>query len=272
MMNVNVDTGWASREKPQRPWEAESYSMRMKPSGYLNQPAGPLELHAEAIMWRGLREHVYDSILELLLRGETPSGTRLSINTIAQQLGVSPTPVREALVQLERTGLVTREANKGYRVAPPLGRRQLAELFQARQMLEETAASLAAAHASSLLPELRAAHERHRLAGEAVIAALDTGVTDVALAADYYARDRDFHDVIFRHSGNRYLVDMSDGLGALMHRLRQSVHRGVTDVREAISEHESIIDAFTSGEPGRAEQAMRAHIENVRDRELRDGD
>ena len=64
---------------------------------------------------RGLRDHVYDHILQLLLSGDAAPGERLSIDTIARQLDVSPTPVREAMVQLERTGLVTREALKGYR-------------------------------------------------------------------------------------------------------------------------------------------------------------
>ena len=66
---------------------------------------------------RGLRDAVYDRILDQLLRGETEAGGRLSIETLARELSVSATPVREALVQLERTGLVTREALRGYRVA-----------------------------------------------------------------------------------------------------------------------------------------------------------
>src|SRR5690606_5880841 len=68
---------------------------------------------------RGLRDRVYDLILEMLLEGDVEPGSRLSIDTLAKQLDVSPTPVREAMVQLERTGLVTREVLKGYRVAPP---------------------------------------------------------------------------------------------------------------------------------------------------------
>lgn len=229
---------------------------------------GSLALRTDAILRRGLRDHVYDRILELLLQGQTQPGTRLSIDTIARQLGVSPTPVREALVQLERTGLVTREALKGYRVAPPLGREQLAELFEARMMLEQTATRLAVASGDELLAELRAAHARHREAGDAVIAAFDSDTADLAVSAAYYARDRDFHDVIFRHSGNRYLVDMSDNLGALLHRMRQSVHRGVTDVHEALAEHQAIIDAFATGDVERATAAMRTHIENVRARSL----
>jgi len=231
---------------------------------------GSLAFSNAGIERRGLRDHVYDSILDMLLRTDPTPGTRLSIDTIARQLGVSPTPVREALVDLERTGLVTREALKGYRVAPPIGAEQLGELFEAREMLEATAARLATAAIDRMLPDLRAAQERHRLAGEAVIESVERGEPDVGLASDYFARDSDFHAVIFDHSGNRYLRDMSAGLGAQLHRLRQSVHRGVTDVREAIDEHNAIIDAFTGVDATAAVDAMTTHIRNVRARALHD--
>lgn len=218
-----------------------------------------------------LREYVYNSILEMLLRDDAPPGARLSISTIAEQLDVSPTPVREALVQLERTGLVTRTLRKGYRVSPPLNEDQLTELFTAREMLECTAIRLAADQSpTALLPALRAAQEEHRRAGEAVISALDAGRRDVSVAAEYFARDREFHEVIFRHCGNRYLMEMSQDLGSLVHRLRRMVHRGVTDVREAIGEHEAIIDALENGSPIDGESAMRAHIRNVIDRSSTD--
>lgn len=73
-------------------------------------------------------------------------------------------------------------------------------------------------------------------------------------------------------SGNRYLLEMSHNLGALIHRLRRSVHRGVTDVREAILEHEAIIDALADGDPEAAQEAMRTHVLNVRGRALGDAD
>lgn len=230
-------------------------------------------LRSDATARRGLRDHVYDRILDLLLSDAAPPGTRLSIDTIARQLDVSPTPVREALVQLERTGLVTRQALKGYRVAPPLERQQLAELFDAREMLETTAARFAA-HAAdrTWVSELKEAQRRHHESGERVIEAFGAGSADVALTSDYYARDQEFHAVVFAHSGNRYLVDMSDGLGALLHRLRQSVLRGVNDVREAISEHDAIVRAFETMGPEGAEAAMRTHIRNVRARSLLDED
>ena len=217
---------------------------------------------------RGLRDHVYERILQLLLSGEVSPGQRLSIDTIARQLGVSQTPVREALVQLERTGLVTREALRGYRVAPPLGRDQLSELFDARIMLETHAVRLATPAGLGMVDELRAAEEEHRRMGEQVIATLNDGSTDVGLTTAYFIADAAFHRVVFQHCGNRYLAEMSDALGAQLHRMRQSARHGVTDVREAIAEHEALVEAFAGSDPGAPERSMRHHLEQVRSRSL----
>ncbi|MDF2579082.1 MULTISPECIES: GntR family transcriptional regulator [Microbacterium] len=217
---------------------------------------------------RGLRDHVYERILQLLLSGEAVPGRRLSIDTIARQLDVSQTPVREALVQLERTGLVTREALRGYRVAPPLGLDQLRELFDARIMLETHATRLATPASDEMLDELRAAEEEHRSIGKRVIEALSAGTPDLELTAAYFVADAAFHRVVFDHCGNRYLTEMSETLGAQLHRMRQSVRHGVTDVREAIAEHEALVDAFATDDPDAPERSMLHHLEQVRQRSL----
>lgn len=218
---------------------------------------------------RGLRDHVHERILELLLSGGLEPGTRLGIDTIARELDVSPTPVREAMVQLERTGLVTREALKGYRVAPPLGAAQLAELFDARLMLETTATRMAAPATAELLADLRAAQRRHARAGSAVAAALADGRVDPALTAEYFAADTGFHDAVLHHSGNRYLQQMSEALGAQVHRMRQTALQGVPDVEEAVAEHDAVLEAFATGDAEAPVAAMHRHLENVRERSLR---
>lgn len=217
---------------------------------------------------RGLRERVYDRVLELLLSGAVEPGARLSIETVARQLDVSPTPVREAMVQLERTGLVTREALKGYRVAPPLTVEQLGELTQARMMLESTAARLATPAPATLLDDLQAALEAHRLAGEHLLDVTATGSGQLSDTTDYFARDVDFHRVIFRHCGNRYLQDMSETLGGQLHRMRQTALYGDIDVVDALHEHEAILEAFHSDDPEAPARAMRHHIEQVGKRSL----
>ncbi len=221
---------------------------------------------------RALRDRVYDRILEMLLKGEVESGTRLSPESMARLLDVSPTPVREAMVQLERTGLVTREALRGYRVAPPLDERQLAELYEARIMLETTATRAAAAEADKVVPALRGAHERHRLASEAVVEAHERGAAvPIELTHDYFRADTDFHLVPLEYLGNRYIRGMYDDLGALTHRMRQLALGGPDDVQEAVAEHAAILAAFESGDEEACVDAMRAHITNARERSLRHG-
>ncbi|GAA3604847.1 GntR family transcriptional regulator [Agrococcus terreus] len=217
---------------------------------------------------RGLRDRVYDLILAMLLEGDVEPGSRLSIDTLAKQLDVSPTPVREAMVQLERTGLVTREALKGYRVAPPLGPDQLAELFEARMMLELEAARLAGPRAEALVPDLRRAHATHEACADRIVAAMERGDVPVSVTRDYFEADNAFHRRIFAAAGNRYLLAMHSDLGALTHRLRQAVLRGTSDVEEAHAEHEAILHAFERSDAAGAVEAMRAHIDGVRARSI----
>jgi DNA-binding GntR family transcriptional regulator len=217
---------------------------------------------------RGLRDRVYDRVLVLLLSDEIPPGARLSIETIARQLSVSPTPVREALVQLERTGLVTREALKGYRVAPPLTVDQLHQLTTARVMLETTATRLATPADSALLRELGEAFDAHWTAGEHLLQVTAAGQSQLSDTTEYFARDVAFHRVIFRHCDNTYLQHMSETLGGQLHRMRQSALYGDIDVTEALEEHAAILAAFRTDDPEAPARAMRHHIQQVGKRSL----
>ncbi len=230
----------------------------------------PLPLRIGELERRGLRDRVYDLVLEMLLEGDLDPGSRLSIDTLAKQLDVSPTPVREAMVQLERTGLVTREALKGYRVAPPFGPEELSELFDARLMLEVEATRLAVPHAAELLPRLREAHDLHQAWAQQVAEAMEEGEGSMRVTQEYFAADAAFHRAIFESASNRFLLAMHDDLGALTHRLRQAVIRGVNDVEEAHAEHADVLDAIERGDAEAAMVAMRAHIEGVRTRSVRD--
>lgn len=218
---------------------------------------------------RALRDRVYEQILGMLLEGRVEPGQRLSIDTLARTLQVSPTPVREAMVHLESTGLVSREALKGYRVAPPLDRDRLLELFDARLMLETAAAQQASRDARATAASLATAHERHRDVAERVVAAHESGErVPVGLTQEYFRADAGFHAAMFEHAGNRYIAEMYAQLDALTHRMRQAVHTGPADVREAVAEHSAILRAFAEGTPGEIVDAVAEHIHRVRDRAL----
>ncbi|MFD7705948.1 GntR family transcriptional regulator [Streptomyces sp. NPDC059785] len=222
---------------------------------------------------RALRDGVYDVLLERLLDGSTPPGSSLSIDSLARELEVSQTPVREALAQLEHTGLVSRVALKGYRVAPPLSPEQLAELFDMRGILETAAIERAVAHTEDLLPELRAAHAQHVLCAHRLRKAKGTGdrPADLSGLREYFAADWEFHLTIIRASGNRFLLRSAESLSAHVHRLRQTADHGPTDTEQAVAEHAAILAALESGDPGRPVTAMREHLAAVARRVSADG-
>jgi DNA-binding GntR family transcriptional regulator len=203
---------------------------------------------------QGLRDRVYDLVLDMLMGSRLEPGSRLAIDQIARELHVSPTPVREALVQLERTGLVAREAHKGYRVAPPIAGVQLEALFDARIVLEGGATALA-----------------HEETTRRIRASGDGGDMPVGLIRDYFVVDWDFHHRVFEAAGNPFLLDMSEAISTRVHRMRQTMRTGVHDADDAVREHRAVIDAVADG-PEAAAAAMRAHIERVRERSRRDAD
>lgn len=225
---------------------------------------------AVVIERKGLRDRVYDLVLDMLAGQAIAPGTRLSIDAIARDLKVSPTPVREALVQLERTGLVTREPLKGYRVAPQITDGQLESLFDTRIVLEGGAAALAARNADALVPRLEAALDEHRAVTATVRAAAATDTLTVALLREYFTVDWNFHHLIFEGTDNPFLIDMSEAISTRVHRMRQTVLSGVTDADDAVIEHTRILEAFRSGDPAAASSAMCAHIEKVRSRSRTD--
>jgi len=222
---------------------------------------------------RALRDDVYDSVLDMLLSGEVAPGESIGIYSIARVLGVSQTPVREAMAQLEHTGLVERTALKGYRVSPPLPPEAMVELVDARSVVEIAAARAAAADASALVPELRAAHAAHETATAALEASLreEGAVASLPLLRAYFDADWEFHLTVFRRSGNRFLLQMSEQLGSHLHRLRQTAGHASNDARQALSEHARVLDGYSSPDPLLGAVRMQEHLAAVRARVVADG-
>lgn len=218
---------------------------------------------------KALRDDVHDVVIEMLLDGSGEPGAQLSIDGLARELGVSPTPVREALVRLEHTGLVTRTALRGYQIAPPLDERQMAELLDARELVELAAVERASAHLDDLLPRLRAAHARHAETAARVTGGGPLGSGAAAVRA-YSDADWAFHTAITDASRNRYLAQMLSGLGFHAHRMRQDVGRGVSDAADAVREHAAILAAFEARDAAAALAAMREHMTRVRERAVAD--
>ncbi|MGW4728314.1 GntR family transcriptional regulator [Streptomyces shenzhenensis] len=217
-----------------------------------------------------LRDGVYDAVLEMLLSDEFTPGQSLGIDAVARMLGVSPSPVREALAELEHTGLITRAALRGYTVAQPLSREQMAELLAARAVLETAAVAGVFPVDAALVGLLRKAHTEHMAAGRQVLDSVtgDDGSRNLSTVRAYYDADQAFHLILLENCGNRYLLSMSKSLSPHLHRLRQQISSGDNDVEEATHEHGRILAAVERGDSAAAQEAMRDHLDAVRRRAL----
>lgn len=224
--------------------------------------ARTLPASSRAVRRSGLRESVYGSLLEMLVEGEIAEGAPLRVEALAQLLEVSPTPVREALVQLEATGLVTYVSNRGYNVAPHPSPAEKVALMDARVVLEVAAVRRAAERADPTLP----GHLRDLLEGQRT-AASRLGESDAegqkAALRQYLKLDHSFHDGILRGCGNRYLFRLASTLDAQAQRVRQSFLNGIPDAADVLAEHTAIAEAIAQCDPDAAEKAMREHLERV---------
>jgi DNA-binding GntR family transcriptional regulator len=197
---------------------------------------------------QGFVEEVFRLIRADIMSLRIPPDTRISIDSLARELGVSQTPIREALSMLEATGLVTKKHFVGYCSAPQLNQQQLDELYEVRLLLEPYAAKCAAERMSD-----------EQLAKIASLAhSMEPG--ESRKSYDRFAdQDSELHDLIAAGSGNRLIQQSLARLHSHLHIFRLRFHSEVTT--EAYAEHAKLISALTRRNPEDAEKAMRAHIE-----------
>jgi len=191
-----------------------------------------------------IEQRVARTLRELIVAGQLPAGTPLVQRDLAQQLGVSPTPVRAGLSQLEREGLVEVNAT-GRAVVRRLTREDFEEIYAARLGLEGLAARVGAAavgpaeieHMHALLEHLR------RLAEE----------QDV----DEYLRRRwEFHATCYRASGRRRLVEEVEGLFWRADRYNRMVLSTLERFRESVGRYRQFLAACEANDGAAAEQVI----------------
>jgi DNA-binding GntR family transcriptional regulator len=191
---------------------------------------------------------------DAIREGHLQQGDRIRENDIAKSLGVSRTPVREALRRLQTRGLLDFGVGRGLGVVE-LSRTQVLELYAMRELLEGAAARLAAQHATPtevmymrhLLDEFRSARDPDRLANI----------------------NRTFHRTIRDAAHNRYMAQSLNDLGealALLHGTTFSV-KGRPETADI--EHRAILDAIEKGDPDAAEREARAHIRKAEELRMR---
>jgi DNA-binding GntR family transcriptional regulator len=196
----------------------------------------------------GFVEEVFDIIRADLMSLRIPPDTRISIDNLARELGVSQTPIREALSMLEAIGLVTRRRFVGYCSASQLNSQQLDELYEVRLLIEPYAARRAAERMSGdQLQQIRN-----------LVVTMEPG--DSRTSYDRFAvQDSQLHDLIAAASGNRLIQDSLARLHAHLHIFRLRFHSEVTT--EACTEHAALLEALVRRNAKGAEKAMRLHIE-----------
>jgi DNA-binding GntR family transcriptional regulator len=198
-----------------------------------------------------LTERVYATIKEAILDLELKPGSPLVEDDLARQLGTSKTPVRDALLTLERDDLVTKIPYKGTYVAD-LSLKDAAEIFELRSVLEGLAARLAA---RSISPrELDEAEKLLDAAGGA------RARGDLDAASVYGAL---FHRIIHRHADNQHLIPILEKLDEQLRRLRRMSDQVAGRLEKSGHEHRLVLATLRSGDPLQAEQAMRQHLESV---------
>lgn len=198
----------------------------------------------------GLSERVYDRVRTMLVTLEIKPGTRIGIESLARTLGVSQTPVREALSRLEAGGLTVRITNVGFCAAPALSHKQIKDLFEVRLQLDPFAARRAAEHISKPeIEELQSVCEQFDVIAE----------SGKALCyRDLIALDISFNKLVASASGNTFIIDTLDRIQAHFHLLV-----GLFDAeipRHVAEEMRAIFDAISVRDGDAAERTMRHHI------------
>jgi DNA-binding GntR family transcriptional regulator len=191
-----------------------------------------------------LRDEAYARLRDAILDGTLEAGEQLRDAELSAWLGISRTPIREALARLEECGLVKSAPNRYTRVAP-LDRRDAQDAFQVVAVLQALAAELGVARASAAdVAAMRDANERFA-------SALRDGDVDAAIAADDA-----FHDVLVHASAN---AEIARSLERLMPRVRrlERVRFGSLTGRRSVEQHAGIVERCEARDAAAAAQAVR---------------
>lgn len=189
---------------------------------------------------------IYNRLIEEIRAGDLSPGSRLREVEIADRLGSSRTPVREAIRRLESDGLVAHVPRLGATIRT-LDYPEIMELYEMRAVIEGTAARLAARAASPV--EITALAALNDEFGQAA---------DERMAASL---NRQFHEMLLNAAKNRFLVRATHGLQRAMLILGPTTLMEPARVADAHREHGAVLDALTARDGERAEARMRAHIE-----------
>lgn len=197
-----------------------------------------------------LRDVVFQTLEQAILLGDLKPGERLMEIQLANRLGVSRTPIREAIHKLELEGLVVLVPRKGAQVAS-ITAKDLNDVLEVRCGLEELAVELACLR---ITPEELAALKKTCAEFKAAVYARD--IAGIAV------KDIDFHDIICKASHNDRLVQMLGNIRQQMYRYRVEYIKDITSHKNLIDEHEALVRFIENKDIENAKKEMKAHITN----------
>jgi DNA-binding GntR family transcriptional regulator len=197
------------------------------------------------------KQQVTDIVRTSIALGELLPGSLHSVRELAERLGVSRTPVREALIDLSSRGMVRFERNHGVRILQT-SLHDLDEIFEIRLLLEVPATRKAVARVDeSGIRALRAAYQ---------------AMEKAATAGDeqrMWRRDRAFHHTLLSLSGNRRLADYIDSLRDMVLIRGETTAGRLRTLQQIVEDHTPIIDCVVRKDARGAAAAMKAHIETT---------
>ena len=200
-----------------------------------------------------LRDVVFNTLRQAILKGELEPGERLMEIQLAERLGVSRTPIREAIRKLELEGLVLMIPRKGAEVAK-ISARSLRDVLEVRRALEELAIELACQRMTEEdLGELQKAQDEFKKA------IADGDAMRIAETDEHY------HDVIYSGTQNAKLIQMLNNLREQMYRYRLEYLKDTGSHERLNSEHREIYEGIKKGDKEAVSAAIGTHIDNQRD-------
>lgn len=198
-----------------------------------------------------LERMVYETIRDEIVSGALRPGEQLVEGRLAAELGVSKTPVREALIRLQRDGLVEIAPYRGARVIVPVDD-DIAEITELRVCLETfIARDIAARRPTDVLEAL-----------ETSIAGSCKALADRA-EEQFVDRLSDFSDILAEACGNKRMKKILGDLRSVLHFIGNSSRRIQGRAARSIAQHEAILEAIKAGDPDAAAEATAVHIRSI---------
>ncbi len=203
--------------------------------------------------YKPLREVVFETLKEAILTGKLEPKERLMEVKIADQLGVSRTPVREAIRKLELEGLVVMVPRKGAYVSD-ISYKDIVDTLELREALETFAVKLAIE--KNTVKDIKILEELNKDFQKAY------KEKDIEKMVEY---DTDIHNEIFVLSNNSKLINFMDGLNEIMQRFRLIFFNETYNPERIAKEHEEIFRALKNKDVEKAQKAMKTHLSTLKD-------